>query len=139
MYRVEHGDWVPGAVLRVYSRRRSVWHFGIADEWGQSGPMVMHASKDHGQFVLTTCAEFSEGQEPQYVQLPDSLEVRQAILQRAESLLGRPYHLLNANCEDYVNWIVTGVARSPQRETAAFIAVLGLIAFGLMKFASTAR
>jgi hypothetical protein len=94
--------------------------------------MVMHASKDRGQFVLTTFDEFREGQHARHVQVPGNPEVQQAILQRAESLLDRRFDLFAANCEDYVNWIVTGVARSPQREAIGITAfvIVAIFVFG---------
>jgi len=116
MNRIQHGDWIPGGVLRVYSQRRGVWHFGIAGPMTFNGAMVLHASKDHGQFVMTTFDEFAEGQRVEYTWLPPSFGAQQTALARAKSQLGKPYRLADANCEDYVNWIVTGVARSPQRE-----------------------
>jgi Lecithin retinol acyltransferase len=128
--RLQYGNWIPGGVLRVYSKRHHVWHVGIP-AWVCVGPMVMHASKDRGHFVLTTLDEFAQGQPMQYTWLPDSFEAQQAVLGRAESLLGRPFRLLNANCEDYVNWIVTGVARSPQREQFALAALVLLFIGGV--------
>jgi hypothetical protein len=128
MNRVQHGDWIPGAELRVYSRRHGVWHVGILT-WLYGVPMVMHASKDRGQFVLTTLEEFSYGLPAYYGRIPANLEAQNAILLRAQSLLGRPFNLLNADCEDYVNWIMTGVARSPQRDGLILAAAL-LIIFG---------
>jgi hypothetical protein len=92
--------------------------------------MVMHASKDRGQFVLSALEEFAEGQPLQYTWLPESFEAQQAVLGRAESLLGMPFNLLIANCEDYVNWIVTGVARSPQREQLTLAAALIILFWG---------
>ena len=127
MFGLQYGNWVPGGVLRVYSKRHNVWHFGIA---GSTTGTVMHASKDIGQFTLTSYDEFAQGQPTEYTWLPQSFEAREAVLSRAASLLGRPFHLLNANCEDYVNWIVTGVARSPQRERAALVALILVILFG---------
>jgi len=125
MNRIQYGNWIPGGVLRVFSQRRGVWHFGIAAGLG----MVMHASKERGRFVLTTFAEFSEGQHVDYTWLPTTVQQQQAALNRAESQIGKPFYLLTANCEDYVNWIITGVARSPQRELFGVAGlVLGLLA-----------
>lgn len=76
MSRLQYGNWVPGAVLRVYSKRRGVWHFGIAGSLSVSGPMVVHASKDRGEFVLTTYEEFTEGQPAEYTWMPESFEVQ---------------------------------------------------------------
>ena len=131
MNRLQYGNWIPGGVLRVYSKRWQVWHYGIAGSRTLQGPMVMHASKDRGQFVLTTCDEFSEGNPIDYTWEPRSFEEQQAALIRAESQLGKPYRLSDANCEDYVNWIVTGVARSPQREQVAFAILIFLAILGL--------
>lgn len=119
-----YDNWVPGGVLRVYSKRHNVWHFGIASS---VNGMVMHASKDIGCFTETTYEEFAPDQPTIYTWTPESFENQQEVLSRAESLLGRPFRLLNANCEDYVNWIVTGVARSPQRERAGLAAVLVIV------------
>ena len=68
--------------------------------------------------------EFADGQPIGYTWLPETVEAQRAVIGRAESLLGRPFNLLNANCEDYINWIVTGVARSPQREQFALAALV---------------
>lgn len=54
MHRFEYGNWVPGSVIRVYSKRHNVWHFGIADWLNGHQPTVLHGSKDRGQFVRTT-------------------------------------------------------------------------------------
>src|SRR5215472_8631952 len=131
MHRLEYGNWVPGSVIRVYSKRHHVWHFGIADWPIGLQPMVMHGSKDRGQFVRTTFDEFARGELTSYTWLPESSETQQAVLGRAESLLGKPFRLLNANCEDYVNRIVTGVARSPQREQFALTALILLVLGGI--------
>jgi Lecithin retinol acyltransferase len=123
--RVQYGDWIPGAVIRVFSKRRGVWHFGIL---GWTVGTVWHASKDRGLFVLTTFAEFSEAQQVTYSWIPDGYGTQHAVLERSASQAGRRYDLLNANCEDFVNWIVTGKARSPQRENAfAVTLALGLV------------
>lgn len=129
MDRIQYGNWVPGGVLRVYSKHRGVWHFGIA---GRTPGMVMHGSKDRGQFVETTFAEFADGQASAYTWLPEDWAGQENALNRAESQLGKPFRLLSSNCEDYVNWIVTGVARSPQREQHFAIAGLSVLALFLI-------
>jgi Lecithin retinol acyltransferase len=131
MNRVQFGNWVPGAVLRVYSKRHNVWHFGIATSLDASGLMVMHGSKDRAQFALTSYGEFAGDQAVDYTWFPESFETQRAVLSRAESLLGRPFRLLDSNCEDYVNWIVTGVARSPQREQGVLGVLILLFLGGL--------
>lgn len=131
MNGIQCGEWVPGAVIRVFSKRRGVWHFGIAGPvWGT----VMHASKDRGQFVLTTYDEFAEGEIGEYTWLPDTSAAQHAVLARAQSQIGREYRLLDSNCEDHVNWIVMGVARSPQREQVALALLIFLFLGGLGGF-----
>ncbi len=137
MNRIEIGSWVPGSVLRVYSPSYLVNHFGIAGSLDQSGrPTVYHASKDRCSLVLTFYEEFAGGQQPVYVWQPQNLEAQQAVLTRAQSLVGRPYDLMRANCEDYVNWIVMGIASSPQR-TIIGVAALGIVVLGLWKQATS--
>jgi hypothetical protein len=126
---IRYGNWIPGGVLRVYSQRYGVWHYGILT-WLYGMPMVMHASKERGHFVLTTYDEFACGQPVRYTWLPENLGIQQAVLTRAESLLGKSFNLLTANCEDDVNWIVTGAARSPQREQATTMAILIAVFLG---------
>lgn len=120
-------DWIPGAVLRVWSARYGVWHFGIAS----SIPgYVYHASKDRGQFALTSFTEFSEGQTVTYEWYPESHQV-QMVLNRANGVIGHRYDLFSSNCEDFVNWVITGTARSPQREQTVAALVLLLIVLGV--------
>ena len=136
MDRVQYGNWVPGGVLRVYSKRHGVWHFGIAS---RTFGFVMHASKDRGEFAQTPFEEFAEGQTDTYTWLPNNYERQEATLVRAESQLGKPFHLLKSNCEVYVNWIVTGVARSPQREQQIALAFLSVLAIGLVSVIAGAK
>lgn len=122
-------NWVPGSVIRVFSKNRGVWHFGITGTvWGT----VYHASKELGAFALTDYDQFAWGQDVQYTWFPETAEKRDDVIGRADNLCGKPYRLMAANCEDYVNWIVTGVARSPQRDQAVALAILlGILGGGL--------
>jgi hypothetical protein len=126
---VLQSQWIPGAELRVWSRRRLVWHYGIA---GWVPGTAVHASKDRGQVALTSFDEFAEGETVWYGRLPRTFEARQVILDRAQSKIGKPFQLMKANCEDFVNWAITGTANSPQRDRAVGLAfaaaVLGIIA-----------
>jgi hypothetical protein len=102
-------------------------HVGIAS-WMVG--MVYHASKEHGQFLLTTYDEFAQGEPTEYTSFPETFEAQTAVLNRAEKRLGSPFRLLSANCEDYVYEVVTGVARSPQREGVALAALILIVIFG---------
>lgn len=136
MNRIQYGNWVPGGVLRVYSKRYGVWHFGVA---GRTFGCVMHGSKDRGQFLETTFEEFAEGQPDTYTWLPSDCQQQEEVLVRAESQIGKPYQLLRSNCEDYVNWIVTGVAKSPQRDQHVALAFLGVLAVSLIGLVNNSK
>lgn len=129
MNRIQYGNWIPGAEVRVYSRRYGVWYVGIV-VWVFGVPMVIHASKDHGMVVQTSLEEFSDGLPVYYGRTPVNLEAQNAILHRAYSVLGKPFNLFHADCEDYVNWIITGVARSPQRDAITMVAAALAIFLG---------
>ena len=128
MNRIQYGNWVPGAVLSVFSQRHLVNHVGIAGPLDSSGRRtVYHASKDRGVFILTFYEEFAEGQEVSYTWLPQNLEEQTAVLNRAQGQVGGPFNLSVADCEDYVNWIVMGRAYSPQRNFV--LLALGILGF----------
>ena len=133
MNRIEYGNWVPGAVLRVFSPRHLVYHYGIAGPLDLGGrPTVYQGSKDRGIFLQTCYEEFADGQQALYTWLPQNFEQQAAALNRTESQVGQAFSLSRANCEDYVNWIVTGIAYSPQRN---FV----LLALGIIGFSFGAR
>lgn len=92
---------------------------------------MIHASKDDGKIVVTSFDEFAEGQQVNYTRQPVSWEEQQTILQRANGRIGAPYNLLNANCEDFVTWVVTGKAQSPQRNQHFAFAIV-VIGVGLL-------
>jgi len=54
-------------------------------------------------------------------------------IQRGKSLLGRPYHLTQFNCEHYANFIQTGAFFSPQSNKGIGFAALGLTALLLSR------
>lgn len=131
VHKIVRRDGISGSVVRVYSRRHGLWHFGILGPLTESGWTVFHASKDRGYFACTSFHEFADGLEVAVVCAPLASEQQEAILHRASSIVGNPFRLLDSNCEDTVNWIVAGQARSPQRERFAVAAsVILLLGFG---------
>lgn len=88
------------------------------------GPCVIHNDKNGGVQV-TTYAAFSNGQDV-YVEreAPDDPAIQEAIVQRASKLVGSQYNLLFFNCEDFANYVQTGVPYSKQ--------VIGLCLIGLV-------
>jgi Lecithin retinol acyltransferase len=125
---------IPGTVLQVWSRQFLVYHKGIVDWYDPiSGqPRVIHSIK--GSFVeSTSLAEFANGEPVAILSVPQTRHQQVLVLQRMHSIEGKPYHLLNANCEHVVNWALTGNAHSEQLTVCALLAVLALGAYGIVK------
>ena len=107
-------------------------HYGIygGNNWFD-GREVVHNSKGGG-VIRSTLAEFADG-------APIIIESRvarnyweqQAIADRAISLLGKKYDLVNFNCEHAANWAQSGKAESLQVQFAVGIALLGLLGVAL--------
>lgn len=113
MYASLSHSYQPGAVIRV-RRSLGVYHYGIVDQyiWGGRGQMVVHNTKGKG-VEFTSISEFAAGQRIEIVSVPQYWSA-DTILKRAKSQLGKPYDLFAANCEHFVNWVVTGVKKSDQ-------------------------
>jgi hypothetical protein len=135
MNKLVRWDRVSGSVVRVYSRPHGVWHYGVLGSPTATGWTVFHASKDRGYFACTSFDEFADGLEVAGVWAPLTSEQQEAILHRASSIVGHPFRLRDSNCEDTVNWIIAGQARSPQRERIAVAAGIVLL-FGFGGFFS---
>jgi hypothetical protein len=78
------------------------------------GRDVVHNDKNGG-VVLSTLAEFSGGKPVQlHTAASGNYVEREAIANRALSLLGRRFDLLTFNCEHAANWAQSGKLESPQ-------------------------
>ncbi len=123
MYVNESCRYLPGTVLRVGSQ----WgfhHYGITDRPSWGTETVIHATKGRG-VESTSLAEFAAGHPVEVARSPQSSSEQNTILQRAYSQIGKPYALFDANCEHFVNWVLSGVAYSKQLSIgiAAILAV----------------
>jgi uncharacterized protein YycO len=50
----------------------------------------------------------------QVIRFTDSNSERKVLVQKALTRIGKPYNLINYNCEHFINEVKTGVASSPQ-------------------------
>lgn len=60
-----------------------------------------------------------------------TLQQRQAIVQKALSLVGKPYNLITYNCEHFVNEVIHGKSESKQILNAFGGLALGLVFVGI--------
>lgn len=106
------------------------FHVGIYLGWDGFGrEWVIHNAKG-GEVAETPLEAFAAGL-PVTVRNPAPVAwyAQQQIAQRARSLLGKKYDLLNFNCDHFANYAQTGIAFSPQLRSAA--GVIGIVALGI--------
>lgn len=117
-----------GAILKAKSPGLWPDHLGIFGEPLPDGtPTVIHSN---GVCVVhTSIGEFALGRMVEVTDAPCTLEHQRAILGRAYSQIGHPYHALVANCEHFATWAFNGAPESPQLKNyvvSAFVVGLGL-------------
>jgi len=122
--------------LRIRETLGLAIHFGVVtDRIGLDGlPMVIANSPSRGGPALMTWSEFSQGQPIMDVYYPSSLP-SPVVLQRAYSMFGTRYDLLNWNCEHFANVCHGRPAISLQVRTVAAVAAVTGIALLLAKAA----
>ncbi len=86
-----------------------ICHVGIATGYGT----VIHASRRYGQVLETSQTQFSQGKTIRTVPHRSGLS-GSAIVARARGKIGQRYGVLTRNCEHFVNWAISGKARSRQ-------------------------
>jgi len=120
------GDWV-----KVFLPRLGVTHEGIVVDvvpmFGRFQAVVAHNMKGKG-VVRSYWLDFSEGQKVILHQRAKSAAHIQEILQRVYANLGRPYALLEQNCQHFASFAFTGTAESPGVKAVGGLAVLAAIA-----------
>lgn len=120
-----------GDKLRV-PVRLGVYHYGIyVGPCGPYGEDVVHNDKGGG-VQLVGFRIFAAGQPVQVVSRARSWYEGWVIRDRALSLVGTRYDLLNFNCEHAANYAEAGVAFSPTLRGSAFLGLVG----GLVWWAS---
>lgn len=103
--------YMPGSKVRVWD---GVFHYGIVDWPMRDGTeMALHSRKGYG-VERTTLDGFAQGRSIEVGSVPQSLDEQASILRRARRVIGKPYSLIDANCEHFANWAISGQAFSWQ-------------------------
>jgi hypothetical protein len=99
---------------------------------GFAGYWVIENHKEKGvQYSLFE--DYASGQPVRLVARSARTRAEQeAIIQRAEQMIGTPYHAVFFNCEHLANFAQTGTASSPQLQRYMAGALLGVMVFGLI-------
>jgi Lecithin retinol acyltransferase len=125
-FEAPYREAIPGQWIRSWNG--VVWHHGIVVEpsldpvtntWSI---MVAHTTLRHGRVVVTPLDGF--GHRIEIVAQPNSLRHQQLILATAYANIGKPYALLNSNCEHFASHCYKHKAESRQVQNA--VVVLGL-------------
>jgi hypothetical protein len=121
------GDWI-----RVYVPQIGVWHHGIIQllYWTQNGiaVQIVHNDKNHGVSLIDWHA-FADSNTILLHKRPCQ-EHAQAVVNRANANIGKPYHLFAQNCQHFAAFAFTGQAKSESMQAlgiiAAFVLVIGI-------------
>lgn len=106
--------YAPGSVLMAKTVGIAPDHRGIAGYVGPDGVQEIVHSRPPWGVQVTTFAQFACGRRVETLWIPQNLQQQNLALTRAYSQIGRPWLALEANCEHFTSWVVTGVPHSPQ-------------------------
>ncbi|MEQ8524749.1 lecithin retinol acyltransferase family protein [Gracilimonas sp.] len=125
---VNNSKFQIGTVISV--PKTFIKHVGIVTgnyHYGQ--PTVISNTPKYGKVVEHTLEDFLGGQELSIVSVPDNFMLGQRAVQKAYSLLERPYNLFSYNCEHLVSDAFSLKPQSPQLAgwSTAFIVGTGLL------------
>jgi hypothetical protein len=113
-----------GDKLKVEGFLGVIDHYGIyVGPRGPNGEDVVHNDKSGG-VSLVHYSMFTSEPDCYFERVANNWYEREAIAQRALSLLGKEYNLFFFNCEHVANWAQTGMPFSAQLQ--------GVVTVGLM-------
>ena len=125
-----------GAIIRTPGPAGTI-HEGIVYGADRSGTdFMIENSKVCGQVVISTLQEFCGGGSWEIVQ-PAPAGLEDQIISRALNLRGRPYDVIDYNCQHFVSEVYTGSPSSWQ--LPQFGLLVGLIALAILPGSSKRR
>jgi lecithin:retinol acyltransferase len=108
-------------------------HVGIILEVPYFGPIIVAHNDKHRGVEIVTLESFSAGRRVEVdSRVIGGSKVQAEMVRRARSLVGRPYDLLDFNCEHYASYVQTGKAASPQLQAVGILALV-LVGVALLR------
>lgn len=129
-YGLQPADRIKEPIFQTGLSKHHSIYLGM-DQYGQEWISENH--KFHGVRLVKANDFFKVNNEYSFVPFEGKYPERIAAVKRALAVLGKPYDLIEYNCEHYASFVQTGKAESKQVITA-IAALVGLILIG---FAAT--
>ena len=132
---MEPRRWTPGTVLTIPSDFPPFVHFVMVEfvDFHTATEVAIHSMPDSG--VTRASLNQAIGMKPVSVYwTPQTPEDGEAAIFRMWELIGRPYHLTQANCEHVIRWAITGEWKSDQVSAVG----IGLLVAGAIAIAASA-
>lgn len=125
-FGLQPADRIKQPIFQTGLTKHHSIYLGI-DQYGQEWVSENH--KIHGVRLVKAEDFFKEDNCYTIVPFQGRYQLRIAAVKRALSVLGKPYELIQYNCEHYASYVQTGKAESTQIITA-IAAIVGLILIG---------
>lgn len=124
LYNLEPADCIKNPIFQTGLSQHHSIYLGV-DDFGHEWISENH----HQQGVRMITAEdfFREGKKYTFEKFEGSYTDRVNAVKRALHHLGKPYHLINYNCEHYASYVQSGKAVSRQVENVFFLAGAALL------------
>lgn len=125
-YGLQPADRIKEPIFQTGLSKHHSIYLGM-DTYGQEWISENHWQ--HGVRLVKAADYFKDGSSYTIVPFEGTYQERISAVKRALAVLGKPYDLIQYNCEHYASYVQTGKAESKQVITA-IAALVGLILIG---------